>query len=571
MSHPLGSSLSPDPAWVWALDEAAIRDDGGAAGLAAAVGDQQAQQHPYVPPTAAYERVLWEATRAAEFSSSAAPVNVAASAGWILSRAADTPPVFIAHTMLAAVWLLRQSLPDGAVTPSAWAQLAQAASATALSTSPRAGRTKRTRPSSTAAASASHDDDDVSSGIDGGAPLPHKHANDGRSRNTPPTPPTVTTVTTVTNHNRRIERQREVKRLKTAQTRRDTLGLTEPGPSAPAAEHAAHRSISPADEPTVAWIIKQPAGPHDFFSTARLPYATANTMLQHARAIGNPTAKVHAAYFVQNWRRSGSPLLLQSDSPMLHPTASTPALVHHTFRRTWDAITFTEAVTATAGVVYRWAMALLGRMYQRKIDQLKAAASATSHDARDRKLRTQAKKEIWDAETPPCTWAAYNARLKRSRRWYEAAETLGWGVLVLIPSDTITPHWVEQTLRAGEWNIWLQLVQRVNSAAVAASHDFDAWLGPPGIEHGSLEGASTLTIEAGLPHRITEIPDSDGEGDAASLDGSSDDEHDKDGHSEHSITSDPSLASAAEGTHPVPIRLHALDLRQLFQPHDTQA
>jgi hypothetical protein len=85
-------------------------------------------------------------------------------------------------------------------------------------------------------------------------------------------------------------------------------------------------------------------------------------------------------------------------------------------------------------------MALLARMYQRKINQLKAAALATSHHARDRKLRTQAKKEIWDAEAPLCTWAAYNAWLKRSRRWYKAAETLGWGILVLTPSDTITPH-----------------------------------------------------------------------------------------------------------------------------------
>jgi hypothetical protein len=352
----------------------------------------------------------------------------------------------------------------------------------------------------------------------------------------------------------------------------NTLGLVKPAPSAPAAEHAAHRSISPADEPTVAWIIKQPAGPHDFFSTARLPYATATTMLQYARAIGNPTAKVHAAYFVQNWRRSGSPLLLESNaSARMQPTASPSALVQHTFRLTWDAITFSEAVTATAGVVYRWAMALLGRMYQRKIDQLKAAASATgltvSHDPRDRKLRTQAKKEIWDAELPPCTWAAYNARLKRSRRWYEAAEMLGWGLLVLTPSDTITPHWVEQTLRAGEWNIWLQLVQRVNPAAVAASHDFDAWLGPPGIEHGSLEGASRLTIEVGLRERITEVADSESEADAASLDHGSDDEH-GDGHSEHSTISYPSLASAVK---PVPILLHALDLHQLFQPHDTQA
>jgi hypothetical protein len=127
-------------------------------------------------------------------------------------------------------------------------------------------------------------------------------------------------------------------------------------------------------------------------------------------------------------------------------------------------------------------------------------------------------------------------------------------------------------LRASKWDIWLQLVQRVNPAAVAASHDFDAWLGPFGIEHGSLEGASTLTFEAGLPppRRITEIPNSEGESDAASLDGSSDDEHDEDRHSKHSITSEPSLASTAMGTYPVPISLHGLELRQLFQPHDAQ-
>jgi hypothetical protein len=81
MSHPAASSLLPDPVWVWAFDEAAIRDDGGAAGLAAAVDAQQAQQHPYVPPTVTYERVLWEATRTAGLSLSAAPVSIAASAG----------------------------------------------------------------------------------------------------------------------------------------------------------------------------------------------------------------------------------------------------------------------------------------------------------------------------------------------------------------------------------------------------------------------------------------------------------------------------------------------------------
>jgi hypothetical protein len=198
------------------------------------------------------------------------------------------------------------------------------------------------------------------------------------------------------------------------------------------------------------------------------------------------------------------------------------------------------------GLWHCWAACINARLTSLKRPHQLPAASATSHHARDRKLRTQAKKEIWDTKAPLCTWVAYNAWLKRSRRWYKAAETLGWDILVLTPSDTITPHWVEQTLRAGEWNIWLQLVQHVNPAAIAASHDFDAWLGPPGIEHGSLKGASTLTIKAVLPYRITKIPKSEIKIDAASLDGSSDDEHNEDGHNGHSITSVPSLASAAK-------------------------
>jgi hypothetical protein len=176
-------------------------------------------------------------------------------------------------------------------------------------------------------------------------------------------------------------------------------------------------------------------------------------------------------------------------------------------------------------------------------------------------LRTQAKKAIWDTENPPCTWAAYNARLERSRRWYEAADTLGWGLLVLIPSDTVTPHWVEQTLRAAEWNIWLQLVQRVNPATVAASHDFDAWLSQTGIEHGSLEGASWLTIEAGLEERITKAADSDDEGNVAS-----DDDNDDSSHDGHGTAGQLAITL---NTHP--IILQSLDLHQLFQPYRTQA
>jgi hypothetical protein len=94
----------------------------------------------------------------------------------------------------------------------------------------------------------------------------------------------------------------------------EALGLVDSGSQAPVVERNAHRSISLQDEPTVAWIVKQPAGLHDFFYTIKLPYATATTMLRCARSIGDETAKMHAAYFVHNWRRSGHLLLLEGTS-----------------------------------------------------------------------------------------------------------------------------------------------------------------------------------------------------------------------------------------------------------------
>jgi hypothetical protein len=145
------------------------------------------------------------------------------------------------------------------------------------------------------------------------------------------------------------------------------------------------------------------------------------------------------------------------------------ARTQDTFDLEWTAVTVSETVSATAGVVYRWAMASLGRRYQRTIDELKAAPGEGIGDLR---VRSLAKQALWEQKSPPCSWASFNARIKRSRRWYQAAETLGWGLLVLIPTNFVSLNWVEQTLRAPEWDIWLQLIPRVNAAAVDASQSF---------------------------------------------------------------------------------------------------
>src|SRR5690242_7475197 len=104
-SHPSPAASAPASGWVWTCDEAAIRPDGGTGDLAVAVDDEIVQRLPYAPPTSEYARTLWQSARA--LGQHEAPA--VASAGWLASKDGQTPPIFVAHSMLAAVWLLNES------------------------------------------------------------------------------------------------------------------------------------------------------------------------------------------------------------------------------------------------------------------------------------------------------------------------------------------------------------------------------------------------------------------------------------------------------------------------------
>jgi hypothetical protein len=293
-------------------------------------------------------------------------------------------------------------------------------------------------------------------------------------------------------------------------------------------------------------------GAHDFFQTTALPYTTAMAMLSAARSLGNATAQLQATYFVRNWRQSGHPLRMAGSVSTSTLPWRREAEYNHArgvgsgssnpqqLELAMSAIAVSEAITATAGVAYRWGMASLSQQYQNRIDQLRRASPAMP----DKQLQTAAKESLWRERSANSTWTwnAFGMRLKRSRRWRDTVETLGWGILLLIPTDVVTPNWVEQTLRAAQWSIWLKLVQRVNPDAAGASRDFDAWLGPSRSMHGSLDGTATLTFELANESRLAEVPDSDND---------NDDEKDSD-ESEEDVPSD------------------TLPLDRLFQPHALQ-
>jgi hypothetical protein len=545
-------AMSPSPSlalpWAQRLEHAAEQLDGGARSFPEAEDTALLPNHIYSPPNEQYEKLFFfKAT-----VSGSQPNRSTYSAGWLLpGEATDCHPVFVAHSTLSAIWLLRETLPASALDDAAWERLTQAACELAQgeeeappSAQPSHSLPKRSAPPLPSPTR-------KRARVDSSASVSDTASVQELEPNPPPSPsqePVL--ITTTTNNNRRAERARIEKRKVQALKKRQTLGLVEPCEAAPPAEHAAYASILPKDEPIIAWIIKQRAGDSDFYTTARSPYVTATSMLEKAYALGNESAQYHAVRFLQSWRTYGSPFPSSTSSFSTTPPTSsfstTPqaassnkrrrlpwlyrnspsqrSTTDNLFRDAWGVVDHYETQMAAIHIQYRWAMAFLGRAYADKItllereDQARGKGQSRSRDGRGN-LRTEARTallplvygEITSRERSIC-----KKRLQRATRWYNAAMTLGWGSLCLMPYETISNAWAEQKLRVGEWQTWLDLVKEVNPDAHTASQALDAWLGSEITTGGPIRDKDTLYIEATLPttvYEIEEVLDSDDEED----------------------------------------------------------
>jgi hypothetical protein len=181
-----------------------------------------------------------------------------------------------------------------------------------------------------------------------------------------------------------------------------------------------------------------------------------------------------------------------------------------------------EAALAAMHISTRWAFALLGEAYTRKIEQLQLADRMASNDVtRNRYGRGQVRTEAIAA----LTQLVYRApskkdheglcnRIKQAMRWHKIVQALGWGSLLLIPHEEVSNHWVEHVLRVGQLDTFLDLVKRERPDICDASKALEAWLGPEGITGAPIAKKQRLSIEMDAPAmawEIEEIPDSEGE------------------------------------------------------------
>jgi hypothetical protein len=547
--------------WSTALYQAAERFDGGARSFPLHSEATFARQYAYEPPNEDYQRLF---SRRAQISWSQVDEDASPhSAGWLIpdsGSASICKPVFIAHSTLAAIWLLRETLNDDALPAESWCRLVRAAQSLADEPCEDLTPTRRLRDTAVEPILTGVDDNTVdeppSAQVSCSLPrVTRKRAASSAQASspkrtciaineTPPPSPPISgdndtgreirnRVTTITNNNRRAEQQRIKKMDSLRAKKRIELGLQAPDNKAPLQEHAAYNAISQKDEPTIAWLIKQRvSNDADFYTASPTPYFTACTILEKARALGNQSSRYYAAQFLHTWREQGTPFkagtedrqLLQASQ--LHQSvmssASQQGNADSAFRFAWSMCRRYETALAAVHIGSRWAFALLGEAYAQKIQQIRQSDLAASNDrTRNRygkgPVRTEAIAALVKLVYPVPTkkdHEVFRNRLRQASRWHTIVQGLGWGSLLLIPHEEVSNWWLERVLRVGQLGVFVNLVKRERPDLCAASKALEAWLGPDGIAGGPISEKQTLSIEAEAPatiYEVEEIQDSEDE------------------------------------------------------------
>jgi hypothetical protein len=547
--------------WSTALYKAAERFDGGARSFPLHSEATFARQYAYEPPNKDYQRLF---SRHAQISWPQVDEDASPhSAGWLIpdsGSASICKPVFIAHSTLAAIWLLRETLDDDALPAESWCRLVRAAQSLADEPCEDPPPTRAHGDTAVEPILTDVDDNAVDeppsaralyslpqvtrkrAALSTQASVP-KRTCVAINETPPPSPPisgnddagrqTRDRVIIVTNNNRRAEQQRIKKIDALCAKKRISLGLQAPNDRAPLQERAAYDAISQKDEPTIAWLIKQRvSNDADFYAASPTPYFTACTILEKARALGNQSSRYYAAQFLHTWREQGTPFraeiedrqLLQASQLHQSVMSSSPQQggADSAFRFAWSMCRRYETALAAVHIGSRWAFALLGEAYAQKIQQIRQSDLAASNDrTRNRygkgPVRTEAIAALVKLVYPAPTkkdHEVFRNRLKQATRWHTLVQGLGWGTLLLIPHEEVSNWWLERVLRVGQLEVFINLVKREQPDLCAASKALEAWLGPDGIAGGPISEKQMLSIEAEAPatiYEVEEIQDSEDE------------------------------------------------------------
>lgn len=447
--------LRADASWALALQSAAASFDGGPRSFPASSDSDMESRFPYQPPNNDYEQLFQRALQPSQRERAVAAPHCA---GWLLPNDSSVcKPVLVAHSLKAAIWLIRETLSDGAVPDSAWQSLVSAAEAHAGDLERRSpadvpppsaqtpataqGAIKRSLPSAAAASLPERPPkrqlrsaaDTATEAPSPPPTTPPQAATQERFGDELASTPQLTAprqpdhvrggggdsneqhVTTVSNHNRRAEQARAKRQEEVREKNKVARGLAPPPPGVPRRERSAYDSIEADDEAHVSWLMKQPVkGEADLFSSTQAPYVQAAAMLEKARSIGNASSRASAAAFLRSWRAQGTPFEQVSATPPSSVPAASAASNHSSITQTQPLSSAAHASAATLvsawslcdryeqeldvmHIRYRWAMAFLGKVYTEKMEQIREEDRSTRLSAKNRHGKGKVSSEAIDA------------------------------------------------------------------------------------------------------------------------------------------------------------------------------
>lgn len=299
---------------------------------------------------------------------------------------------------------------------------------------------------------------------------------------------------TVTNRNQAKEKARARKRLLANETSPVRSRSSTPGVPDHALPHAhtvieekAKRDLVKHHLPALTWIMSKNVAPCSVTTPAgKITYATADKMIQKAKAIGNATAVAAWQAIVKHWRTHGTlatinlyaqtPTSSQAPAAPPHLTQEPPEV--QALYQVFQTINQSDVDGALHLMLHRRYYADLFQHYQDAEAVIGADPNPTDRpkgvtNAAVVKLRLfRSLYPEYTGERPPQdkhhrrNWDGFHKKLEKGRRWLYLRQQTNAGVLALIP-DVVSNSWIEKSLPYDVFCTWVQLIQYCNQPAVA--------------------------------------------------------------------------------------------------------
>lgn len=260
----------------------------------------------------------------------------------------------------------------------------------------------------------------------------------------------------------------------------------------PGSELTSPRSLKASDTAVVAWFshLKVPKDDSPAPASVSVAPRLQQKMLDTALAIAGPKSAEDWQTFFAAWRKSGglASRPVSRDPKREEHLKQYPQAIQH-FYHTYNRVEMSTTIEMWRAITHRFAMRDLWAAFLTACQtipeaQLPIVAGSTN------KLRSRQRQYLFHVLHPALrgsassksdptirkAQSAYHDQMGFAKRWHTLADTLGVGVLGLIPASIVSNNWIQKTLKVDEFAAWIQVIRQWNPRVIEAGQHWQKTL-----------------------------------------------------------------------------------------------